>query len=88
MGGLRKEGDGEGAEELGARRREGESVGFKQLGWISDLAQPRGFESDSKSKSRPDFFPQPLGFLAGVLSARSSSGPLIVPVTNHSKFQS
>jgi hypothetical protein len=42
------EGDGEGAEELGARRREGEGVGFKQVGWISDLAQPRAFESDSK----------------------------------------
>ena len=75
MGGLRREGDGKGAEELGARRREGEGVGFKQLGWISDLAQPRAFESDpklddglvvvrAKSKSRLDFFfPQPLGFL-------------------------
>jgi hypothetical protein len=48
VGGLWKEGDGEGAEELGARRREGEGVGFKQVGWISDLAQPRAFESDSK----------------------------------------
>ena len=39
-----------GAEELRARRREGEGVGFKQLGWISDLAQPRrAFEFDPKS---------------------------------------
>ena len=50
VGGLRKEGDGKGAEELRARRREGEGVGFKQLGWISDLAQPRrAFEFDPKS---------------------------------------
>jgi hypothetical protein len=43
----------------------------------------------AKSKSRTDFFfPQPLGFLAGVLSAKSSSGSLIILVTNHSKFQS
>ena len=54
----------------------GRAWGSKQLGWISDLAQPRAFESDpkldgwascreGKSKSRPDFFfsPHAFGFL-------------------------
>ena len=75
----------------------GRAWGSKQLGWISDLAQPRrAFESDPKSDGWAScregqveieagfFFYTRWAFSAGIPSANSSSGPLIV---HHEPFQ-